>query len=265
MITSRINLRSLMFMSLLIIFNFHRGTSLECYQCESDSSGDCWADPPITLLVTCGEDISTTPNSSTNPTTVSTITTSSGVPTSSLTPASRPTSTGNTKPTTSLTTKPTTRTTTVPITTTAPRPTPTLAPTTNATAPLTPTTSVAPPSNVTVPSRPTTSLAPPTNTSASLTTKTAAITASLSFRNRLSRLADLRADDSWKCIKLISKEGDKEIVNRKCAKKSESFCNISDESSCFACSDDGCNSASSKGFQLISMVLPLAIPHCLIR
>ncbi|XP_074113541.1 uncharacterized protein LOC141536733 isoform X2 [Cotesia typhae] len=240
MITSRINLRSLMFMSLLIIFNFHRGTSLECYQCESDSSGDCWADPPITLLVTCGEDISTTPNSSTNPTTVSTITTSSGVPTSSLTPASRPTST-------------------------APRPTPTLAPTTNATAPLTPTTSVAPPSNVTVPSRPTTSLAPPTNTSASLTTKTAAITASLSFRNRLSRLADLRADDSWKCIKLISKEGDKEIVNRKCAKKSESFCNISDESSCFACSDDGCNSASSKGFQLISMVLPLAIPHCLIR
>ncbi|XP_044592716.1 Y' element ATP-dependent helicase YJL225C-like isoform X4 [Cotesia glomerata] len=192
MFNSRINLNSLVFISLFITCNVHKGTSLQCYQCESNSDGECWSDLSTTLLVTCGDENSTTPNPLTNLTTIA--------------------------PTTEYTTFSTTESTT---------------PSTTAST---------------------------TESTTSSTTNSTSVTRIASDKSRFRRSVDLRADGAWECIKHIKKEGDEEIVNRKCAKTSEKFCNDKAENSCFVCSDkDACNSASNIGFQIIFMTLPLTV------
>ncbi|CAD6212793.1 GSCOCG00011058001-RA-CDS [Cotesia congregata] len=133
-------------------------------------------------------------------------------------------------------------------------------PTTVTTVPPSPTTVIttAPPSSATV----VTTAAPSGNS----TGNSSAATSSDALYKRLRRFVDTRADETWECVKLVSKEGDVETITRQCAKKSVSYCNGKDENSCFVCSDkDGCNSASSIGLQLVSMVLPVAVALFLAR
>ncbi|XP_044592715.1 cell wall integrity and stress response component 3-like isoform X3 [Cotesia glomerata] len=216
MFNSRINLNSLVFISLFITCNVHKGTSLQCYQCESNSDGECWSDLSTTLLVTCGDENSTTPNPLTNLTTIASTTES----TTSFT------TTSTTESTTPSTTAPTTEYTTFS--------------TTESTTPST--------------------TASTTESTTSSTTNSTSVTRIASDKSRFRRSVDLRADGAWECIKHIKKEGDEEIVNRKCAKTSEKFCNDKAENSCFVCSDkDACNSASNIGFQIIFMTLPLTV------
>ncbi|XP_044592714.1 cell wall integrity and stress response component 3-like isoform X2 [Cotesia glomerata] len=236
MFNSRINLNSLVFISLFITCNVHKGTSLQCYQCESNSDGECWSDLSTTLLVTCGDENSTTPNPLTNLTTIASTTTST---TESTTESTTPLTTASTtESTTSFTTTSTTESTTP--STTAPTTEYTTFSTTESTTPST--------------------TASTTESTTSSTTNSTSVTRIASDKSRFRRSVDLRADGAWECIKHIKKEGDEEIVNRKCAKTSEKFCNDKAENSCFVCSDkDACNSASNIGFQIIFMTLPLTV------
>ncbi|XP_074113542.1 uncharacterized protein LOC141536734 [Cotesia typhae] len=188
MIISRINLSSLVLITLFIIYNVDQGLSLQCYHCTSLSNGTCGTEPTKTHLMECKEDTNTT--------------------------------TPSNNETTTVTTPPTTVTTVV--TTASP--------------------------------------------SGNSTENSTATSSSDSRHNRLRRSADTRTDDIWECVKLVSKEGDVETITRQCAKKSASYCNGKDQNSCFVCSDkDGCNSASSIGFQFVSMVLPVAVALFLAR
>ncbi|XP_074113538.1 uncharacterized protein LOC141536732 isoform X1 [Cotesia typhae] len=272
MFNSRINLNSWVFISLFITCNVHKGTSLQCYQCESNSDGECWSDLSTTLLVPCGDENSTTPNPLTNSTTIApttpsttesttTSTTESTTPsaTASSTESTTPSTTESiTTPTTASNTSPTTNSTTESITTptTASNTSPTINSTTESITTPTTASNTSPTTNSTTESITTSTTA--SNTSS--TTNSTTVSMIASNKSRFRRSVDLRADGAWECVKHIKKKGDEEIVNRKCAKTSEKFCSDKNENSCFACSDkDACNSASSIGFQIISMTLPLTV------
>ncbi|KAH0552460.1 integumentary mucin C.1-like [Cotesia glomerata] len=123
-----------------------------------------------------------------------------------------------------------------------------------------------PPTTVTtVPTSPTTVITTAAPSGNSTGNSSAASSSDVLYK-RLRRSADTRTDETWECVKLVSKEGDVEIITRQCVKKSASYCNGKDENSCFVCSDkDGCNSASSIGLQFVSMVLPVAVALFLAR
>ncbi|CAD6212791.1 GSCOCG00011057001-RA-CDS, partial [Cotesia congregata] len=257
MFNSRINLNSLVFISLFITCNVHKGTSLQCYQCESNSDGECWSDLSTTLLVTCGEDNSTTPNPLMNSTTIAS--TAAPITPSTTTSTTESTIASTTKSTTPLTTASTTESTTPSVTESTTKPTTsstnsTTSSPTNSTTPSAtestsqPTTSSTTEStiNSTTPSATESTINSTASSTTNSTLNTSSVTRIASEKIRFRRSVDLRADGAWECIKHIKKEGDEEIVNRKCAKINEKFCNDKAENSCFVCSDkDACNSASS--------------------